>query len=210
MRYTGKIFCLGAFRTGTVSLGQALRILGYKVCGNHPKLREGWERFKDTRDMAPYEQLLKKFDVLVQQPVATRFHELFAHYPNAKYILTTRNVTDWLFSRAVLHMHTWFDLGLYHDNAFSPNNARKWFENHNRCVCEQAEIHVRPENFMEMDITAGDGWDKLCGFLGCDVPHRTDFPRANSSEQLLRQVMSKRVRKTGARSSVGMGSKDDG
>jgi Sulfotransferase domain len=29
-----------------------------------------------------------------------------------------------------------------------------------------------------MDITNGDGWDKLCPFLGLDIPD-TPFPKSN-------------------------------
>ena len=37
----------------------------------------------------------------------------------------------------------------------------------------------RPDDLLEMDITAGDGWDKLCPFLSVPVPEAA-FPRLNA------------------------------
>lgn len=37
----------------------------------------------------------------------------------------------------------------------------------------------RPEDILTMDITRGDGWDPLCGFLGRDRP-AVAFPRLNT------------------------------
>ncbi len=31
-------------------------------------------------------------------------------------------------------------------------------------------FHNRPDDLLEMDITAGDGWEKLCPFLGLSIP----------------------------------------
>ena len=36
-----------------------------------------------------------------------------------------------------------------------------------------------PENFLVLDIAKGDGWDKLCPFLGVDVPD-LKFPHAKT------------------------------
>jgi hypothetical protein len=42
----------------------------------------------------------------------------------------------------------------------------------------------RKKDFLEIDICNGEGWEKLCKFLGCEIPNQP-FPRANEWMHLL-------------------------
>ena len=50
---------------------------------------------------------------------------------------------------------------------------------HNHCVFEY--FNDREEDFLAMDITRGDGWQKLCAFLGKPTPS-VPFPHANKAQ----------------------------
>jgi hypothetical protein len=52
------------------------------------------------------------------------------------------------------------------------------YERHNREVLEY--FRDRPDDLLVMDIPADAGWDKLCVFLGRDVPDEP-FPHANKA-----------------------------
>jgi hypothetical protein len=53
------------------------------------------------------------------------------------------------------------------------------FERHNREVLEY--FADRPQDLLVMRLTEGDGWDKLCPFLGVPIPE-TPFPHENRAE----------------------------
>jgi len=69
--------------------------------------------------------------------------------------------------------------GIYH-GAPEGNEAvyLERYERHNREVLEY--FRDRPDDFLMMDFAAGDGWDKLCPFLGEKKP-RQPFPHANKA-----------------------------
>ena len=56
---------------------------------------------------------------------------------------------------------------------------RRRFRDHNRSVLDH--FKDRPRDLCVMDITAGDGWEKLCGFLDVPVPAAA-FPHRNRAE----------------------------
>ena len=53
------------------------------------------------------------------------------------------------------------------------------YEEHNAAVVEY--FAKRPPDLLVLDVTKGDGWPLLCGFLGLDVPD-VPFPHENSKE----------------------------
>ncbi|MEJ7753802.1 MAG: sulfotransferase, partial [Candidatus Limnocylindrales bacterium] len=52
------------------------------------------------------------------------------------------------------------------------------YEGHNRAVAQH--FRDRPEALLVMRITAGDGWERLCPFLGQAVPDMP-FPHVNAA-----------------------------
>ena len=52
----------------------------------------------------------------------------------------------------------------------------------------------RPQHLLIMDLTAGDGWQALCDFLGHEAPDKP-FPRANTAESRRAEPMLKRIRR---------------
>ena len=104
-----KVFCIGLNKTGTRSLHDALEMLGLRsihwggselaeAVRRGPAIRDAVERalvegrplLDDLDDADAYSDILElsvKFDVLDRQ------------YPGSKFILTTRDLDDWLASR---------------------------------------------------------------------------------------------------------------
>ena len=185
-----KIFGLGLSRTGTSSLAKALNTLGIRT-KHYPadettsaELRRGQFRLS----------ILERRQGLVDISVAPYYAQFDALYPGSKFILTVRDVDAWL--RAVRNLfEVWRDrdphreftdfIGavVYGTHAFNEDRFRYVYETHVRNVREF--FRTRPDDLLIMDITAGDGWDELCPFLGRPVPAST-FPHRNSEQDMRR------------------------
>src|SRR5688500_18482102 len=89
-----KIFGIGFHKTGTKSLAEALRILGYTVTGpngvNDPNIRH------TARDMAF--RLAERFDAFQDNPWPLLYRELDERYPKSKFVLTVRPTDAWITS----------------------------------------------------------------------------------------------------------------
>lgn len=102
--------------------------------------------------------------------------ELIKLYPEAKVIITDRSEDSWVSSmrRTVVAPRTLQrqDQGLalrsaYNklcwDNDFDEHGRKYWWE-YNRLIRELAN----PENLLVFEL--GEGWDRLCAFLGKTIP----------------------------------------
>jgi hypothetical protein len=171
-----KVFCIGLGKTGTTSLKEALRILGYRLV----RLPLDWRGITD-------------FDAALPGVSAAMFPELDAAYPGSKFILTVRDVDGWLKSierdmglkqgvdrekreerKKVLTMkygRSTFDREAFR-SAFHEHEAkaRKYFEN-------------RPGALLVLNVTTSAGWGPLCDFLGVPVPEEP-FPNVNKAAEL--------------------------
>ncbi len=54
----------------------------------------------------------------------------------------------------------------------------KRFEQHNKEVIDY--FKDRPNDLLVLDLAKGDGWEKLCSFLGADIPN-VPFPHAHKA-----------------------------
>ena len=173
-----KIFCIGFHKTATTSLAVALRHLGYRVTGpngvNDPNID------KNVLPMA-YE-LAKKFDAFQDNPWPIIYKELDTKFPGSKFILMLRDPEAWIksqvrhFGRNETPMRKW----IYGVGCPRGNEAIyvKRFEDHNKEVKEY--FKDRPQDLLVLDLPKGDGWEKLCPFLGTDIPNIA-FPHANKA-----------------------------
>lgn len=174
-----KIFGIGFHKTGTTSLGEALSLLGYRVCGHfgvydpdiHVTVRE--QAFGRV----------EAYDAFQDNPWPILYRELDERYPGSKFILTLRPTDAWIRS-AVKHF----------GNEDTP--MRQWIygvghpAGHEACYVERYERHNaevlsyfadRPDDLLVYRLTEGEAWDPLCAFLGEPVPE-VPFPRANRAK----------------------------
>jgi hypothetical protein len=106
------------------------------------------------------------------------YKSLDEQYPKSKFILTVRDMNEWLVSREA---HT-------KRNRKNPNYKGKWIvldrdRNRNKRMKNESEIreyfNFRPDDILILDICGGDGWEKLCNFLSLPIPS-VDFPFENN------------------------------
>lgn len=168
-----KIFCVGLSKTATTSLTAALRLLGYDAVHWHAT-RHAFRYGEDGSpqiDWAFFEQ----HDAFADTPIARIYPDLDARYPGARFILTQREPQRWLRSFADQFAAGGLDpfsaqlhRDLYGTDRYDHARCLAAFERH----AEQVRAHfaTRPEALLELDISAGEGWEPLCAFLGQSVP----------------------------------------
>ena len=171
-----KVFCIGLGKTGTTSLKEALRILGYRLI----RLPLDWQGITD-------------FDAALPGVSAAMYPELDAAYPGSKFILTVRDVDGWLKSierdmvlkrgvdrertaerEQVLTMK-------YGRTTFERETFRAAFHEHEAKV--RAYFRSRPGDLLVLNVTQSAGWGPLCEFLGEPEPD-LPFPNVNKATEL--------------------------
>ena len=178
------IIGVGFQKTGTSTLRDALRILGYKVKDTSaraliPILKNDWNKVL---------RMLEGFDAVEDTPWYKVYKELDQHLPNSKFILTYREPESWYksVSRHIGDLrdaqHEWIygrGKGLPKDHK---ENTLKVYTDH---ITEVKEYFKdRPEDLLIIDFTKGDQWEPICTFLGLPIPN-APFPHANNASKLV-------------------------
>jgi len=184
-----KVLGVGLSKTGTNSLTDALKLLGYKTIHYDAyrlndvilegKIPANWRRY-DT------------VDAVTDIPSAYFYREILDAYPEAKAILTVRDVDAWYASICKHYRRYKEDFWGREDNqskliksvremvwgSYFPNEYiyKKTFTEHNERV--QTEV----SDLLVMDVAGGDGWEKLCPYLGEEIPDEP-FPHKNSARE---------------------------
>jgi hypothetical protein len=176
-----KIFNIGLNRAGTSSLTEALGLLGYRAV----HFRHMESRLYDiaATNFQAGRALFSGIDHLYDAFSDFAGHHFYplldAQYPNSKFIITLRDVEDWLDSRERKVLMNRANLGYkYH---FLQIDREKWTLERELFLKEvESFFSNRIENLLLLDIPAGEGWEKLCGFLDVPVPD-CPFPWKNRS-----------------------------
>jgi len=118
--------------------------------------------------------------------------ELDKQNPNSKFILNTRNLDDWLDSREK-HILRRKKKGLPIKH-ISPSGLlidrpywEQVFKVHHQEVLEY--FKDRQEDLLIIDVPKGDGWEKLCAFLGYPIPD-VPFPQKNTAIEQEKKIES--------------------
>lgn len=188
-----KIFCLGLSRTGTKSLIEAVRQLGY-LAGHFAEGMKALEIIEGNLTIKYSE--VDQWDALGDTPVIPFYQDLDKNYPNSKFILTTREIQSWLASceRHLAADHSKYNKkhqigenkvlllrkSVYGATRFSRVNWEEAYHQHLESV--QEYFSKRQGDLLTMNIIKGDGWEDLCKFL--DKPlHKLSFPNIKAWEQ---------------------------
>ncbi|PGH07121.1 hypothetical protein GX51_01908 [Blastomyces parvus] len=203
-----KVLALGVGRTGTASLRAALERLGYvdtyhmmSASVENPPDCLMWQdalaaKYDGVGEFGrkEWDQLLGHCQAVCDWPACAFAKELIEAYPNAKVILTTRDVDSWHSSvmktvwwrvtdpeHRLISNFSWAAsmyypmLQKFFDTFFKgdfPNKGKQVYQNH----VEEVRSLVPKERLLEYKI--GEGWGPLCQFLGEEVPDAV-FPRGN-------------------------------
>lgn len=173
-----KVFGIGLSRTGTTSLTEALSVLGYRSV-HFPLSYEG----------------IREYDAATDTTVALWYKRLDKDYPGSKFVLTIRDESSWLESMEWLFNKSCFFTGgsadwrkrvpwavievnekLYGTCEFDRGKLIEAYRKHYVDVLKYFE--GRENDLLVMNIIKGDGWEKICPFLGKPVPDRS-FPCVN-------------------------------
>src|SRR5207247_6666629 len=122
-------------------------------------------------------------------PIPSFYRELDVRYPNSKFILTVRDREGWLkyckkqFTQRLAEKqneaHKRLFLDLYGTDVYDEQKFISGYETFVRGVIEY--FKNRPLDLLVIDIAGGDGWEKLCRFLGKPIPD-APFPKANVTQ----------------------------
>ncbi len=214
-----KIIGAGFPRTGTTTLKKALETLGYKDTYHfkdliaNPKKLKHWKELEE-KGLTNFEQLFDGFQATVDFPGYPYYKILMEKYPDAKVILTKREVDKWYEStlktvwkagpqtalaKIVLLSKMIFNTSLretflcikFMRNTYLKKQFNNKFatEAHAKEVffkhIEDVKKHVPKNKLLIYDVS--EGWQPLCDFLKLPVPDET-FPHLNKKENFHEMV----------------------
>jgi hypothetical protein len=193
-QYDGKIFGIGFYKTGTTTLFEALRILGYHTIngdkpGSYPGADDGETLIRQI-DAGNFRlPTFEMFDAFTDNPYFRIWREIYALYPDARYVLTVRDESAWIAScvtfykdRRIRPMRVW-QFGSHADPSRDEASRQAWlaaYRAHNASIREF--FASRPGQCLELDPTREPGWDRLCNFLDAPIPVQP-WPHANARKR---------------------------
>jgi hypothetical protein len=184
-----KVFGLGLSRTGTSSLTVALYRLGVHV-KHYPTDPRTYEQL---RNGDYHLDTLAWCQGLTDVPIPAYFAQFDQAWPGSKFILTLREKESWLRSVEQLWQRSmewsnqnaqytqideFFRACVYGSIQFTRERFSYVYDTHVRNVLHY--FQDRPDDLLVLDICAGEGWEKLCPFLGIDVPDQP-FPHSGAN-----------------------------
>ncbi len=180
--HSGKVIGAGWAKTGTTTLGDCLEILGYRHQRGRLDLVDDLGRGDFTRIL----EIAASVDSMEDWPWLLLYRELDEAFPGSKFVLTTRDESQWLRSYRNMLAHQGDASERMNERRrilyglpFPGVTDRQLVERYRRHLRDvRAYFADRPADLLEVDWARGDGWERLCGFLGKPVPD-APFPHAN-------------------------------
>lgn len=167
-----KVFGVGLSKTGTVSLTEALKRLGYKA-KHYPHLFQVLE-------------IAQAFDAVTDTPVIVYMEALDRLYPKAQFVLTVRDEDAWIAScrrhyakkpvEKIMAWKLWNRRAVYGMHGFDEAAFRQVRREHEARV--KAHFEGREGKLLVLNVCGGQGYETLCPFLGLPVPDEP-FPHKN-------------------------------
>ncbi|MEV0621953.1 sulfotransferase family protein [Nonomuraea sp. NPDC050404] len=186
-----KVFGIGLSRTGTKTLTAALGVLGFDVV-HYPADETSLAAMARGDGRFP---LLDRHDGLTDIATIPYLRELDDLHPGAKFVLTVRDKPSWLRSMQrhwagrpatpVTGTHGQVRLllraAVYGCCEFNAARMSRVYDDH----LDRVRHHFahRRDDLLELDICAGQGWERLAPFLGRAVPG-TPFPAVRRQRDL--------------------------
>jgi hypothetical protein len=172
LRYP-KVWGIGLARTGTTTLCEVFRQLGYERVLHNPHF-----------------PALETADAAADNECALFYRYLDYRFPGSKFILTTRALQDWLRSiNFVLDTYPvrcrteniaiFRRMTLYGTVSFDESKMTATYLRHHSEV--RHYFRDRACDLLEVDFARGDGWGTICAFLELPVPNHP-FPHLNKAQ----------------------------
>lgn len=201
----GKVFCIGRNKTGTTSLEHVLKEFGYKL-GDQTQGELLLQDYKN-RNWKSIVKFCKTAEAFQDAPFSWPYTWLILHhyYPQAKFILTYRDEEAWYNSLTKFHsklfakgerIPTKEDLqnAKYRYKGFmwevnranyktpeqDPYNKELLIAHYKRHNEDIKHFFKGAKNFLAIDVSQPDSYNRLCNFLGEKLKH-DDFPHLNKT-----------------------------
>jgi len=176
-----KIFGIGFHKTGTTTLDTAFQMLGYRSC----PVRTDLATHLVKGDVQSAFEVVRQFDAFQDNPWPILFKELDAAFPGSKFIMTYRADDKWLksivnsFGKDQTLMRKW----IYGEKFGAPmGNESVYLARYQRHISEVRDhFKDRPNDLLEICWEKGEGWEKMCPFLGVPIPEAA-FPHSNKGD----------------------------
>jgi hypothetical protein len=175
-----KVVGIGLNKTGTTTLAECLRILGYK---KHVSFRRDLLAEYRQGRLENILRVIEENDSFEDWPFPLMYREIFFRLGNrARYVLTKRvSASKWLES---LKRHSLRTLPDQHSRLLAygynyPHGVEQhhldFYERHCFEVLKFFEHHNSMHLLLEVSWDGGDGWNRLCEFLDKPIPE-SPFP----------------------------------
>ena len=204
-----KVVCAGLNKTGTKSLAEALRVLGYKVYDYEEQTLDyldHWIKvFNGDTPEATIKLVYHNADAVVDYPGLYFWEEILDAFPGTKVILSVRDEDKWIQSwmkqlamveaarprllflsptgRKMLKVYYAFLRACYGE-VHNRNNTYVYCKNA-RAHNDRVRAIVPKENLLVYRIM--QGWKPLCDFLGHEIPN-VAFPHENVKGEIPHRV----------------------
>jgi len=206
-------------KTGTKTMAEALRTLGYKCYDfmeNYEYLGDEWMKLMTvggtTEDI---KRMLKDVDAVMDIPACIFWEEILKAFPDVKIIFCERPEHDWWISmkRQLETFHT-IDMKLMRFLSFKHRKLNNWIK---QCLLigfgVSSTFHwTKPTTHNEMAskyayrkhnsyllqnapkkqlhlLRLEDGWEPLCKFLGVEIPD-LPFPHLNKKGSITKTIVA--------------------
>lgn len=194
--HIGKIFGIGLSKTGTTSLAAALNRLGIST----KDIPSDSQTLAELRSGKYQLSILENYRALTDIPVAPYYAELDHCYPNSKFILTVRDIESWLRSleadwkfsehwrKTNRDFRAFFEFivpVVYGTLEFNRERCARVYQQHCEQIC--AYFKNRSDDLLILNVCEGQGYERLCPFLGFPVLSEP-FPIRNTSEDKQRAL----------------------
>ena len=158
-----KVFIIGFHKTGTSTLGKALQILGYTVCGS---LKEAYD-YDLNKDVKSYilekaKPLLNTYDSFQDTPWFLIYKELYQLYPDAYFILTKRS------ENAGKYPNFWaVPMGHVEDGEKFIQGAHREFQ-------EETKLDIDINSLVYLDTIKDTKYNRIVGLFTIELPNKPE------------------------------------
>jgi hypothetical protein len=188
-----KIFCIGSNKTGTTTLTQILKNLGFSVCPEDIMFRHGSKHFENQKQKQ-YDSLFElvgQYDAFEDRPWNhTNFYQILdKKFPNSKFILTIRDQENWTqsyrrFNEKIKLNKQWFYpliSEICYGNFDFLSDEKKMILKYDERNQEIIEYFKNTNKLLIIDFEKEKTYNRICEFLGKEIIN-SEIPHLNRTK----------------------------
>ncbi|QDU75968.1 hypothetical protein Pan97_30120 [Bremerella volcania] len=184
-----KVFGIGINKTGTKSTAQFVKQLGLRTMHDRPNGKSIRDAINRGKRAVPF---MFSNDAFFDLPEDIDHERLLERFPDARYIMTTRDTKQWVDSRIIHVLHNRTVTGKRSWTEIDTQAWRREKEEHESRVRETFKRLGKLDQLLIVDVCSDPdkAAQKIADFL--ELP-RNDigFPRLNTGERKLQQISEK-------------------